>query len=77
MQFWDNVGASSFQAEHGKVKLGLMHGCHDAIIGVLDMDGSGGGSFVEDGAVKTGVVGGTSRVGCDDGGGPGSEGCET
>jgi hypothetical protein len=46
-----------------------MRGCHDATIGVLDMDGFGGGPLVEDWAGKAGVIGCTSRIGCDDGGG--------
>ena len=46
-----------------------MCGCHDATIRVLDVDGFGGGSLVEDWAVKACVIGCTARIGCEDGGG--------
>ena len=67
MQLWDNVGSASFRVQGWKVKLSLMCGGHDATIGVLYVDGFCGGSFVEDRAVETGVIGCASRVGCDDG----------
>jgi hypothetical protein len=58
-----NMGMASFRVEHGKVELGLMGGCHQGSIGILDVDGGCVGSFVNDRACRTGVVGCTNRVG--------------
>ena len=69
VELGDDVGTSGFQAEHGKIKFGLMCRCHEATVGVLDMYWVGCGSFIDDRAVEAGIVGCTSRVGCDDGGG--------